>query len=789
MYNAVNCLTNTHDWRLVLLAVLVCILTSAVAISLFHRAQVATGREQIVWLALDATAAGFGIWSTHFIAMLAFDSGLGSGFDAPLTIASLLIAILITAAGLAIALSPEVGKSAALAGGAIVGLGVSAMHYTGMAALEVPARLLWSPSLVAASILLGIIWASLALSMASKPDSKWSAVAASTLLTLAIVSMHFTAMGAANLVPDPTGVAGALSLSPPTLAFVVAGVSAIILSACLVAALGDQRTRYRVAQQKALLDTALASMGQGLCMFDADGRIMLFNRQYTELTSLPADSLAGHSLIDVIKTRGMSEDAAREFVEGVAAAMRDGTTDIRLVETKEKRMLRVVQTPRSEGGWVSTLEDITEWQKAQAKIEHMARHDALTNLPNRLLFRERLEAALRGVKRGGQVAVFCIDLDHFKEVNDTLGHPVGDELLREMTSRLVRSVREEDTVARLGGDEFAIIQAGSALKLADTVALATRVIEIASMPCTIGGHEVMVGASVGISVAPSDGTGPDQLLKNADMALYRAKSDGRGGYRFFEAGMDARALARRAMELDLRAALIQSEFDLEYQPLFDANTNNIICFEALLRWRHPQRGTIMPSDFIPLAEETGLIIPIGDWVISQACVDAVRWPANIHVAINVSPAQFKNRNLVSNVERALGSSGLEPNRLEIEITETVLLQGGDAMTTLHSLRALGVQISMDDFGTGYSSLSYLRSFPFDKIKIDRSFVSELATDGHSMAIVRAATGVGRSLGISTTAEGVETDEQLSLLRSELLSPAVPAAEVEKLLIKRLRVVA
>jgi diguanylate cyclase (GGDEF)-like protein/PAS domain S-box-containing protein len=503
MYNAVNCLTNTHDWRLVLLAVLVCILTSAVAISLFHRAQVATGRERIVWLALDATAAGFGIWSTHFIAMLAFDFGLGSGFDAPLTIASLLIAILITGAGLAIALSPEVGKSAALAGGAIVGLGVSAMHYTGMAALEVPARLLWSPSLVAASILLGIIWASLALSMASKPDSKWSAVAASTLLTLAIVSMHFTAMGAANLVPDPTRVAGALSLSPPTLAFVVAGVSAIILSACLVAALGDQRTRYRVAQQKALLDTALASMGQGLCMFDADGRIMLFNRQYTELTSLPADSLAGHSLIDVIKTRGMSEDAAREFVEGVAAAMRDGTTDIRLVETKEKRMLRVVQTPRSEGGWVSTLEDITEWQKAQAKIEHMARHDALTNLPNRLLFRERLEAALRGVKRGGQVAVFCIDLGHFKEVNDTLGHPVGDELLREMTSRLVRSVREEDTVARLGGDEFAIIQAGSALKLADTVALATRVIEIASMPCTIGGHEVMVGASVGISVAPS----------------------------------------------------------------------------------------------------------------------------------------------------------------------------------------------------------------------------------------------------------------------------------------------
>jgi diguanylate cyclase (GGDEF)-like protein len=409
-----------------------------------------------------------------------------------------------------------------------------------------------------------------------------------------------------------------------------------------------------------------------------------------------------------------------------------------------------------------------------------------------------LETTLQGIKRAGQIAVFCIDLDRFKEVNDTLGHPVGDDLLKEMASRLKRCVREGDTVARLGGDEFAIIQVGAELKLADTTSLAERLIEVASAPCTIGGHEVVVGATIGISLAPNDGNDADQLLRNADMALYRAKNDGRGGYRFFEAGMDALALARRRLELELRAAIARGEFHLEYQPLFDIKTNDIICFEALLRWKHPQRGTIQPREFIPLAEETGHIIPIGEWVIRQACTEATHWPEDIRVAINISPAQFKSRRLVPIIKEALSSSGLAPNRLELEITETILLQGGDALSTLLLLRSLGMRISMDDFGTGYSSLSYLRSFPFDKIKIDRSFISELAAGGESMAIVRAVTGLGRSLGISTTAEGVETSEQLSLLRSEgcdevqgyLFSPALSAADAEKMIAKRrLRVVA
>jgi diguanylate cyclase (GGDEF)-like protein/PAS domain S-box-containing protein len=798
MDRILTCLTVEHDWRLVVLAAGVCFLASGVAISLFHRAQVVTGRERLVWLSLDAAAAGFGIWATHFIAMLAYDPGIGAGYNVTLTVLSLLIAILITGAGLAIALGDFGHKAVTAIGGAVVGSGVAAMHYAGMQALEVPARITWSPGLVAVSIALGIVWAAFALYVAAQPDARGRTLIATALLTLAIVSMHFTAMSAVLLVPDPTRVTSSLSLSPASLSLVVAGTAAIILGMCFVAAIGDRRSKDKLRRQKLLLDAALANMSQGLCMFDPDGRIILFNERYEQLTGLPAASLHGHSLLDVIKSRVLP-GSPEEFVAQVVTAMREGKINTRIIDTTDGRTLRVIEQPRQEGGWVSTLEDITEWQKAQAKISHMARHDALTNLPNRRLFRERLEDALRRVTRDEKVAVFCLDLDRFKEVNDTLGHPVGDELLKQVARRLSECVREGDTVARLGGDEFAVVQVGGDLRVAETSALANRLIEVISSPYTVHDHQSVIGATVGISIAPDDGDGPDQLLKNADMALYRAKGDGRGSYRFFEAGMDARAQARRLLELDLRTAMSTGEFEVHYQPLLDVKTNNIICFEALLRWNHPQRGLVLPSEFISLAEETGLIVPIGDWVLRTACIDAARWPDDIHVAVNISPAQFKNRNLVASVSAALSAARLSANRLELEITESVLLQDTEAtLATLHKFRALGLRIAMDDFGTGYSSLSYLRSFPFDKIKIDRSFVAELAVRGDSMAIVRAVTGLGRSLGISTTAEGVETSEQLALLRSEgcnevqgyLFSAAQPAAEVDKMLSKRrLRVVA
>jgi diguanylate cyclase (GGDEF)-like protein/PAS domain S-box-containing protein len=444
------------------------------------------------------------------------------------------------------------------------------------------------------------------------------------------LATHFTAMGAVVFVPDPTRVIDGVSLSSASLPLVIAGVAAIILGMSFVAAMGDRQSQDKLRQQKLLLDAALENMSRGLGMFEADGRILLFNSRFAKMTGLPAASLEGGTLLDVVRTRVLP-GSPEEFVAQVVTAMRDGKTNTRLIETTAGRTLRIVEQLRQGGGWVATLEDITDWQRAQAKISHMARHDALTDLPNRTLFRERLDQALRSVGRGERVAVLCLDLDRFKDVNDTLGHPIGDHLLKEVAGRLSECLREGDTVCRLGGDEFAIVQVGSELQLRDTSALANRVIEIVGAPYFIQGNHVIVGTSVGISVAPDDGSDPDQLLRNADMALYRAKGDGRGSYRFFETGMDAMAQARRILELDLQAALSHGEFEVHYQQILDVNTDRIKCFEALIRWKHPQRGMILPADFVPLAEETGLIVPIGDWVLRRACIDAARWPQDVRV--------------------------------------------------------------------------------------------------------------------------------------------------------------
>ena len=381
---------------------------------------------------------------------------------------------------------------------------------------------------------------------------------------------------------------------------------------------------------------------------------------------------------------------------------------------------------------MATHEDITERRQAEQQIAYMARHDSLTDLPNRMQFREQLARTLAGVSRGERLAVLCLDLDNFKSVNDTLGHQVGDELLKAVANRLRGCVRESDTAARIGGDEFAIVQTGIDTA-SDTASLARRICESLRAPYNLLGHTVMVDANIGIAIAPNDGTEPTELLKNADMALYGAKAHGRGTYRFFEPEMDARIKARRTLELALRAALAHGEFELYYQPLVDLQKDEVTSCEALLRWQHPERGMIGPAEFIPVAEEIGLIVPLGEWVLKQACADAAQWRDDVKVAVNLSPIQVMHKNLVPVVVGALASSGLPAHRLEIEITESVLLQNTElTLATLHRLLELGVKISMDDFGTGYSSLSYLRSFPFDKIKIDRCFISDLA-DGEMRA--------------------------------------------------------
>lgn len=549
----------------------------------------------------------------------------------------------------------------------------------------------------------------------------------------------------------------------------------------------------RLREQNLRLDAVLNNMVQGVSMFDAEQRLVFANKRYAELYGFPPELMkAGRSFRELLEDRiengGFPAEDIEQDVANLKSIVASGNVFTRVLDIPDGRAFVLNFVPMVGGGFVATHEDITERRRVDAKIAHMARHDALTNLPNRVFFREQIEQA---IDRGESPAVLCLDLDRFKRVNDSLGHPTGDALLRAVTERLQACVRATDTIARLGGDEFAIIQVG-ARQPNDGTLLATRLINALGQSFEIDGHEINVGTSIGIAVAPTDGNEPNQLLRNADLALYRAKADGGGTHHFFRPEMDAQMQARLILELELRKALVAGEFEVYYQPLVDSRTNEVAGFEALVRWNHPERGLVLPVEFIPLAEEIGLIVPLGEWVLREACVQATKWPGKLSVSVNLSPAQFRNRTLVLSVISALGSSGLPANRLELEITETVLLQDSAAtLETLHQLRELGVRISMDDFGTGYSSLSYLRSFPFDKIKIDRSFVGELGKSSDGLAIIRAITGLGISLGMTTTAEGVETAEQLDLLRAEgcsqvqgfLYSPARPAKEIPALLQK------
>jgi diguanylate cyclase (GGDEF)-like protein len=542
------------------------------------------------------------------------------------------------------------------------------------------------------------------------------------------------------------------------------------------------------------LQITLDNMGQGLCLFDTDKRVVFANNRYAELYGLSLQQMKpGTELRQILEARAAKgfydHIDAQKFISDAISGFHQQVSEI--LQLADGRHISVLRRPMADGGLVSTHEDITDRRRIEARMAHMAHHDALTDLPNRVLLHVRLDQALARVPRGENLAVLCLDLDHFKTVNDTLGHQVGDALLQAVAHRLSGCVRDTDTVARFGGDEFAILQVATE-DATDIVALARRICEEVRAPYELGEHRVNIGISIGISIAPSDGIVADQLLKNADLALYRAKAEGRGTYRFFEPEMDARMRARRALELDLRKAHVNDEFELFYQPFVNLQSNEICGFEALLRWHHPERGLVSPVEFIPVAEEIGLIVPIGEWVLRQACAEAKSWPENITLAVNLSPNQFTSQTLVQMVFNALATSGLPGSRLELEITESALLQN-NAMTldTVNQLRSLGVRISMDDFGTGYSSLGYLQTFPFDKIKIDRSFINNLSNGHGSVAILKAIISLANGLRMTTIAEGVETQEQLEIVRAEgctemqgyLFSPARPAQEIAEILMR------
>ncbi len=516
----------------------------------------------------------------------------------------------------------------------------------------------------------------------------------------------------------------------------------------------------------ALLRFVLEQLPLGLCVFDGDDRLLFCNRRYLEIWALPDELAAPGTTFAEIIGRSYCVETERSREQPRPPPGSAGTRRREWL-LADGRTVEVVVSRLPDGSCVALHEDVTERRGAEARIAYLAMHDVLTGLANRARLRDEVESQLkRHARSGGEVAVICLDLDRFKPVNDTFGHAAGDSLLQEVACRLRACVRETDLVARLGGDEFAIVQTGVA-QPGGSSALAQRLIAAMAQPFDVAGHPVHIGTSVGVSIAPFDGDDAATLQRNADLALYRAKADGRGTLRYFEPELDAIAQARRGLEADLRRAIDRDEFELLYQPQVDMKGGVISGFEALLRWNHPIRGLVSPADFIPLAEETGLIIPIGRWVMRAACREAARWPAPVRVAVNVSAVQFRGSVLLGDVSCALRDAGLDAHRLEIEITESVMLDDNDhAVSLLHELRRRGVRVAMDDFGTGYSSLSLLRSFPFDRIKIDRSFVRDVGTRADALPIIRAVVGLGRSLGMATTVEGVETAGQLDAVRAE-----------------------
>ncbi|MEH3116232.1 MAG: EAL domain-containing protein [Methylorubrum populi] len=556
----------------------------------------------------------------------------------------------------------------------------------------------------------------------------------------------------------------------------------------------------QLSEQNRRFDAALENMSQGLCLFDAEQRLMVWNRRYREIFGLPEEALRiGMSQRAIIETLvALKRYKAGATVDSVSEGTRtsllsEGLKPV-LRELADGRVVAVTHRPMAGGGWVATFEDVTERRRNEARIVHMARHDGLTDLPNRTCLRELGSELIEAMRtgEGGRLAVLCLDLDRFKPVNDSFGHAVGDALLRAVAERLRAHVRGRDVVARLGGDEFAVLSRIE--DAAGAATLAERLIGVVDAPYLLDGITVEVGMSVGIALVDAEasavGRDIERLLKEADLALYEAKAGGRGSFRLFEPQMDESVRERLDLERELREALAQDRFELHYQPLVDLADDRITGMEALVRWRHPERGLVSPAVFIPLAEETGLIVPLGEWVLRQACRDAAGWPGGISVAVNVSPIQLRHRGFAQSVLAALAGSGLKATRLELEITESVLLDDTEAnLETLHTLRRLGVRISMDDFGTGYSSISYLRRFPFDKIKIDRSFVRDCAAQSEAGAIIRAIVSLGASLGITTLVEGVETEPQLATVRAEgaqevqgyLFSPPRPAHEIAALL--------
>ncbi len=753
MMNVISCTVYSHDIRLVLLAALTCAAGATATIRLTHRATRSTAMEKAAWLLIASIVAGASIWCVHFIAMLGYKPGVPIAFDSVLTIMSLMVAIVGAGIGFAIATSARYRFAPAI-GGAILGLAIVSMHYTGMMGYRVQGIVSWDRSYLAASILLAAALTAVSLHIALATQFANRLVAASGVLVVAIVSLHFTGMTAFHV--EPMLVDGSFSNPEAmlTLAIAISFVAAVIITAGIASQLIGTSARAEASE-------ALINMSNGLLMIAPNLTVRLYNNRVREMFGLdPADLRIGMPLLQYLRNvgakAGWDEARTQRVYDNHVKWMASDVTERLDHHFDNGDVFTIVCRPLPEGGAVITYDDVTEAREGQKIISHMAFHDALTGLANRRSLADKI-TKLHGEQR---YAMLLIDLDRFKAVNDMLGHGVGDQLLVEVAQRMLAAVGDEGTVFRIGGDELAV------LTRSDTEAaraMGKQIVETISSSFNIAGHTLSIGCSIGVAFADA-ATGTETVQQMADLALYKAKENGRGRIEFYCDGMIESAASRRQIERELVGATAAGQFEMHYQPLFSLPARNLVGFEALLRWNHPDRGMVSPAEFIPLAEQTGAIVEIGAWVIDEACRQAALWPNDTYVSINISPVQLRAVDILKQLTAAFDRHGITPSRIEVEITETAMVDSSEQIRgILAGLRALGVRIAMDDFGTGYSSLAHLREFELDRIKIDRSFINASRDDAGAAAVVRAVTGMAADLKIATTGEGVETAEQLEKL--------------------------
>lgn len=756
MLKVVGCFAGAHDLRLVVLAALICSLASFTAVQLLGRARASKKRGRVLWIVVTATACGFGIWATHFIAMLAFDPGVPSGYDLSETVLSLVLAMVLTGLGFAVAVRSRLTFDAAL-GGAVVGGGIATMHYTGMAAFRIGGHIVWDAGLAAASILIGAVFGAAALVVALRRSSLAAQLGAACLLVAAICGHHFTAMGAATIVPDPTVAVTPSAVPTSWLAVAVAVASvAVLLFAVAALALDARDRRWAVRQDARLRNLANAAI-EGLLVCRGL-TILSANESFARTVGLDAADLDGEVLerflpTDIVR---LALASPNQPVETDLKAEDGSTVPVEVIARHIGDLLQQ---------YALAIRDVRARRKAEQEIQFLALHDGLTGLANRTNFASRLDREMQVAEaKRTKLAVLCLDLDRFKEVNDLFGHAAGDRLLQTVARVVTDLLGQDQMMGRLGGDEFAVLapveHAVAAGRLAERVIVALRT----EGQSTTG---PWISTSIGIAVYPEDAQDQALLLAHADTALYRAKQDGRGTYRFYEDRLGAEVRTRRALEHDLRHAVARGEMQVVYQPQHNVATREVVGFEALLRWYPIERGPVPPSEFIPIAEESGIILQLGEWVLRETCREAAGWRKPLSIAVNVSAVQIHHTGFVQLLHEILFQSGLAPERLELEVTETALVRDPErARSMLRQIKLLGVRIAMDDFGTGYSSLANLRHYPFDKIKVDRSFIESVDTNEQTAAIVRSVLGLGRGLGLPVLAEGVETSQELAFLANE-----------------------